>query len=147
MSCGKDKNNRKRNRDWPFFEKSVLLCLEKIEISIWPSSRFFNDIIFSSAISFVVTVVSILFASVIFTVLTCRICLIFQNCSTFAGNEMKVFASGMQWLWLSWQSCCINKMRSEVRIQSWAKFFTQHIFSVHCWNDEIKKKSAVNETL
>ena len=121
MSCGKDKNNRKRNRDWPFFEKSALLCLEKIEISIWPSSRFFNDIIFSSAISFVVTVVSILFASVIFTVLTCRICLIFQNCSTFAGNEMKVFASGMQWLWLSWQSCCINKMRSA------RKFFSESV--------------------
>ena len=37
-----------------------------------------------------------------------------------------------QWLWLSWQSGCFKHQRSAVRIQSLAKFYMEHLFTVNC---------------
>ena len=47
-----------------------------------------------------------------------------------------------QWLWLSWQSGCLQYQRSVVQIQSSAKFYT---YTANCWKDEnTKKKEAVS---
>ena len=57
----------------------------------------------------------------------------FPSCLTV--NDCKQINWLDQCLWFSWQSGCFQNQRSAVRIQSSAKFYTEHdMFTANCWN-------------
>ena len=51
------------------------------------------------------------------------------------------------WLWLSWQSSCSQYPRSPVRIQSFAKFYSEHVLLLTVEKTKIKKKGPIYDQL